>query len=391
MNAKKQQALANYKLVRDAHDRYIDTPNVRSSQRNSRETGDPTAGGPRGMVQLQTLVLKTVKLPRSCRFSARRQFPSEARVNWIGSALYLATLRLLYKENNLTPPVLLFLLILTITSNLPVIVGWFCYNTKFLARIRDIVLSFHFLVHHVISPIVLVNLGVSYRHQLRDIQHAPTLFLFSLTFCQSIPWHIVDVLIYRIRFKAFLLAQPLLVASALPFELDSCAWAQRDAGGAEAVNKSFVPFSLWLQRVFNFVLPISFPSPPLRDHNPPFLKAAPTASPEGACYRVVSFLFIFLALNVTGFVVFWQERQSWRRFLNSQECEHAMRAADDRQKFETALRQVCSKEAMRLTPIDMWEQVSSLLWLVMSAAVVWKAVDVGVDAYSYFYLNSANA
>ena len=51
------------------------------------------------------------------------------------------------------------------------------------------------------------------------------MFFGGLLLSQSLVWHSVNPLMYRMQLRNFLLLQPVMLLLSLPFELDACNWA----------------------------------------------------------------------------------------------------------------------------------------------------------------------
>lgn len=307
------------------------------------------------------------RLPPSYRFAASQQTPFILRVIFMGPLMYLATLRLIWESGNLTPYAALLLTAMTVLALTPV-AACKILNTRYFGW-RDALLTLHYTIHHCLAPRALVQLGVSYREQL-TFQH-PLGFAIALLFCRSVPWHSINPLMYRLRFRTFAVAQTALVLLSLPFELDSCTWAAAHNPRTAAV--AFSSAARWGHRLASSGLPLTavhpLGSPTPQD--PAFLRD---------CNLVTSFTFIFLGVFLNGALLWWLERRSWDTYVNvsTPAATIAWPEGPPQQMLESALEELRFREGCKLKPERWLDDLHLAGCVVLAAVILWQALDLVV-------------
>ena len=186
------------------------------------------------------------------------------------------------------------------------------------------------------------------------------------------------------KFKNFVIIQPILVLLAVPLEMESCDWAAKAHPTPTAA--AFLPLQRWGMILGMAAMPINIVNNATGSFSLAAAAAAAAAAAGAdesaalhACHRVYGFLFTFLAGVMTCYILWWLEKKSWKRFLSpTTPIENiAWPGCPPVGELRSALEEVRYEEAaMRLQPQPWWEGVFMVSHAVIAAGLLWQVLDL---------------
>jgi hypothetical protein len=156
------------------------------------------------------------------------------------------------------------------------------------------------MLHHVIVPHHVMDCaGVDFRGQL--LTSTPAAFLLGFFLSRPMPWLMVNMLVYRLKFRNFIIVQPLVLLASIPGERHVCKWAAYHHPGLAAT--AFNSMALWIRALLSSPQALSA------------LGDAPANDALAACCKVHAFMTLVAALVIPGLVIWQLEQQMWRDFV----------------------------------------------------------------------------
>ncbi|KAL4539510.1 hypothetical protein Ndes2437B_g02119 [Nannochloris sp. 'desiccata'] len=304
---------------------------------------------------------KKLKAQGFARYHAKRQALFDERVTLMGFFIYQATAYSLYKEQGLS----------NLAPLLPLIMSIVCIAPIFFHRAfpeayykwRDYYFIFHFIFHHVYAPQKLERLGVALKDSLPDIAH-PVAFFLGALMSRTIVWQSLNVLMYRLRIKTFLLAQPLILAMVIPFELGICNFL--GAAHPNLTKHVYGSIGQYGRLVFATAHPVFLLFDQGRDLTSP-------PHPVAVCRQVHLFLVIFFGYLLPGIIIWRLEKESWRYFLTLRGEQVVWPGSPEPAQLTQALSVL--EEDQRAEAESESSGVRVVVLVLLGAALLWRTLE----------------
>ena len=151
-------------------------------------------------------------------------------------------------------------------------------------------------MHHVIACRVLDAAGVNFRSNLHSSN--PVLFFIGWWLARPVSWFCGDMLVYRLKFKIYMIVQPVLLLLSWGAERDACATSAAEY--PELTNGAFGAVAVFLRRILHSSVQGTLEDGPL-----------------ATCCKVHAWLAIMIALVLPGAVIYYLEQQAWWEFTRA--------------------------------------------------------------------------
>lgn len=140
--------------------------------------------------------------------------------------------------------------------------------------------------------------GVNFRGQL--LGDSPAAFVLGFFLSRPTLWLLGNMLVYRLKFRNFMITQPLILLASIPGEHRACSWAAHNH--PEVAATAFNAVATWARSVF---------SSPAARHA---LANAPPGDALATCCKVHGLVTLVLGLVTPGLVIWQLEQRMWREF-----------------------------------------------------------------------------
>lgn len=151
-------------------------------------------------------------------------------------------------------------------------------------------------LHHVIGPKVLSDAGVNYRTHL--VSTSPLLFFLGFWFTRPAMWQCGNMLVYRMKFKLYIIVQPVILLLGWQSDCMACRASAREF--PKLTSAAFGPLTTLLRTILQSST-----------------RYEAAIDPFMACIKVYAFLLIIISFLLPGFIIWYFERQTWRDFTRA--------------------------------------------------------------------------
>lgn len=171
---------------------------------------------------------------------------------------------------------------------------------------------------------------------------------------------------YRLRIKTFLIAQPFILATVIPFEVSICTFLnQMHPKLTKDVYGTIGEYGRLLSATTHPVF--------LLFDQDKTLESLPSSDPEAVCRQVHFFLIVFFGYMVPGIIIWRLEKQSWRHFLSLSAEQVAWPGSPDRPLLSQAMAVLREDEADKAEGENSGFRFAVLV--AMLAAVLWRMLE----------------
>lgn len=206
---------------------------------------------------------------------------------------------------------------------------------------------------------------------------SPHLFFMGLLLSRGLLWHALNSLMYRMKLKSFMYSQPLILAAALPMEIEICEW-----GAKEHVDIAYAAFGT-LRNGLGLLAAAGAPGWRSRISGASSLTATVAvgdnrhhAEAYTSCLQVHIFLLVMLGYFLPACIIWFLENATWQDFLQEDPEKLAWVGGPSMEQLTAGLQRLRTEEAERRVHVQL--DCRLVAAVILMAVTVWFSIEMAV-------------